>query len=79
MLLITYYEWLHMLYSKELPEMLENNVVLSIAEKHGKTAAQVLLRFIVQKGIVVIPKSTNPQRLALNIQVNTFWIHFIVI
>jgi len=68
-----------LLYSKELPEMLENDVVLGIAEKHGKTAAQVLLRFIVQKGIVVIPKSTNPQRLELNIQVHTFLIHFVVI
>jgi diketogulonate reductase-like aldo/keto reductase len=59
-------------WTKELPEMLENDVVLGIAEKHGKTVAQVLLRFIVQKGIVVIPKSTNPQRLALNIQIFDF-------
>lgn len=51
--------------------MLENDVVLNVAEKHGKTPAQVLLRFIIQKDIVVIPKSTNPERLALNIQVNT--------
>lgn len=50
--------------------MLENEVVLKVAEKHGKTPAQVLLRFIVQKDIVVIPKSTNPERLALNIQVH---------
>jgi hypothetical protein len=58
--------------------MMENDVVLSIAEKHGKTPAQVLLRFIVQKGIVVIPKSTNPQRLALNIEVHIFLIKYIV-
>jgi len=66
-------------FSKDLPEMMENEVVLNIAEKHGKTSAQVLLRFIVQKGIVVIPKSTNPQRLALNIEVNILLINFIVI
>ncbi|XP_026808981.1 1,5-anhydro-D-fructose reductase-like [Rhopalosiphum maidis] len=59
-------------WTKDLPEMMENDVVLSIAEKHGKTPAQVLLRFIVQKGIVVIPKSTNPQRLALNIEIFDF-------
>ncbi|KAL5234646.1 hypothetical protein ACI65C_002056 [Semiaphis heraclei] len=59
-------------WTKDLPEMMENDVVLKIAEKHGKTAAQVLLRFIVQKGIVVIPKSTNPERLALNIQIFDF-------
>jgi len=58
--------------------MMENDVVLSIAEKHGKTPAQVLLRFIVQKGIVVIPKSTNPQRLALNIEVHIFLIKYVV-
>jgi len=62
-------------FSKDLPEMMENEVVLKIAEKHGKTPAQVLLRFIVQKGIVVIPKSTNPQRLALNIEVNILLIN----
>lgn len=49
--------------------MMENEVVVRIAEKHGKTPAQVLLRFIVQKDIVVIPKSVNPQRIAANIQV----------
>lgn len=58
--------------TKDLPEMMENEVVLNIAKKHGKTASQVLLRFIVQKGIAVIPKSTNPQRLALNIQIFDF-------
>lgn len=58
-----------MFYSKELPEMMENEVVLSVAAKHGKTPAQVLLRYIVQRDVVVIPKSTNPERLALNIQV----------
>lgn len=51
--------------------MLENEVVLKIAEKNGKSPAQVLLRFIIQKDIAVIPKSTNPQRLAENIQVST--------
>lgn len=59
-------------YSKELPEMLENEVLLNVAEKHDKTAAQVLLRFLIQKDIVVIPKSTNPERLTKNIQVVCF-------
>jgi diketogulonate reductase-like aldo/keto reductase len=56
-------------FRKELPEMLENEEVLSISKKHGKTPSQVLLRYIVQRDIVVIPKSTNPERLALNIKV----------
>lgn len=40
-----------------------------IAKKHNKTPAQILLRFLVQHKIVVIPKSTNPQRLRQNIEV----------
>ncbi|XP_050421302.1 uncharacterized protein LOC126833799 [Adelges cooleyi] len=58
--------------AKKLPELMENEVVLKIAEKHGKTPAQILLRHIVQKGIIVIPKSTNPERLAANIQLFDF-------
>lgn len=46
--------------------MLQNDVVLEIAEKYKKSPAQILLRFIVQNGIVVIPKSTNPQRIKEN-------------
>lgn len=61
------------LYSKDLPEMMENEVVLDIAEKHGKTAAQVMLRYLIQRDIVVIPKSTNLERLAENIQVYSYY------
>lgn len=49
--------------------MLENDVLVKVAKKHGKTPAQALLRFIVQKGISVIPKSTNPQRIVQNFRV----------
>lgn len=52
--------------------MLENETLMRIAKKHGKTPAQVLLRFIIQKDVSVIPKSTNPQRIVENIQVNRF-------
>nr|CAD7431750.1 unnamed protein product [Timema monikensis] len=47
-------------------------VVVKIAEKHGKTSAQVLLRHIVQRGISVIPKSSNPDRIRQNIQIFDF-------
>lgn len=56
--------------NKQLPEMLENETLMKIAKKHRKTPAQVLLRFIVQKDVSVIPKSTNPQRIVENIRVN---------
>jgi len=48
---------------------MENEIVLSIAQKHGKLAAQVLIRHILQRGIAAIPKSTNPDRVASNFQV----------
>lgn len=58
--------------NKQLPEMLENDVLVKIAKKHGKTPAQALLKFINQKGIAVIPKSTTPKRIVENFQVFIF-------
>lgn len=54
--------------TEDIPDMLQNDVVLEIAKKHKKSAAQILLRYILQNGIVVIPKSTNPQRIKENSQ-----------
>lgn len=56
----------------ELPNLMENPVVVEIANKHKKTPAQVLLRHMVQKGIAVIPKSTNPERVKQNLDVFNF-------
>ncbi|KAF0292688.1 9,11-endoperoxide prostaglandin H2 reductase [Amphibalanus amphitrite] len=50
----------------ELPDLLNNPVVRLVAEKHNRTAAQVLLRFLVQQDIIVIPKSTNAGRIKQN-------------
>ncbi|KAL4112965.1 hypothetical protein QTP88_016677 [Uroleucon formosanum] len=58
--------------NKQLPEMLENDVLVKVANKHGKTPAQALLRFINQKGMSVIPKSTNPDRIVENFQIFDF-------
>jgi diketogulonate reductase-like aldo/keto reductase len=43
-----------------------------IGQRHGKTAAQVALRWLVQQGIIVIPRSSNPARLAENMTVFDF-------
>lgn len=43
-----------------------------IAEKYGKTPAQILLHWNIQQGIIPIPKSKNPARLAENIDVFDF-------
>jgi len=55
-----------------LPSLFSNPVVKKIAEKHGKSPAQVLLRHTHQRGIVVIPKSTNKKRLAENLALFDF-------
>ncbi len=52
--------------------LLEEPVLRRLAEKHGKTAAQVILRWHVQLGLLVIPKSVNPQRIAQNLDVFDF-------
>ncbi|ODV96517.1 hypothetical protein PACTADRAFT_49847 [Pachysolen tannophilus NRRL Y-2460] len=52
--------------------LFENKVITSIAAKHGKSPAQVLLRWATQRGIAIIPKSNNPQRLSANLNVNDF-------
>ncbi len=41
----------------------------NLARKNGKTPAQILLRWNVQQGIIPIPKSKNPARLAENMPV----------
>ncbi|CAK9820144.1 Dihydrodiol dehydrogenase 3 [Anthophora quadrimaculata] len=53
----------------EIPDMMQNDVVRTIAKKYEKSPAQILLRYIVQNGYVVIPKSTNAQRMKENIQI----------
>lgn len=45
---------------------MESKVIKSIAEAHQVTVAQVLLRYSLQRGIVVIPKSCKPSRIAQN-------------
>ncbi|KAH8889753.1 NAD(P)H-dependent D-xylose reductase [Thozetella sp. PMI_491] len=47
-------------------------VITKIAEKHGKTAAQVLLRWATQRDIIVIPKSNSLERLRQNLESTSF-------
>ena len=52
--------------------LLEDPTLAKLAEKHGKTAAQIVLRWHLQTGNVVIPKSVTPSRIAANIDVFDF-------
>lgn len=52
--------------------LFSNAVLQDIGALHGKTAAQVALRFLIQQGIVAIPKSTHRQRMAENLDVFDF-------
>jgi len=52
--------------------LLEDPVVTEIAKAHSKTSAQVLLRFLLQTGVSIIPKSVNPARIKQNIEVFDF-------
>ena len=47
-------------------EMFENPVLVEIAKAHGKTAAQIALRFLMQSGVVIIPKSVHEERIKEN-------------
>lgn len=44
----------------------------AIGEKYGKSAAQVVLRWNTQRGVVIIPKSTKPERMAQNLDIWDF-------
>lgn len=50
----------------------QNEVLASIAEKHHKSIAQVILRWLRQRGIVAIPKSTHKERIIENINIFDF-------
>ncbi len=52
--------------------LFENPVLAAIGEAHGKSAAQVMLRWNLQRGVVVIPKSVHRERMEQNLDVFDF-------
>lgn len=58
--------------AKKAKPLFEHEKILSIAKKHNKTPSEVLLRWATQRGLAVIPKSSNPERLLVNLKVNEF-------
>ena len=53
-------------------KLLDNPTLVSIAQAHGKSPAQVAIRWSIQLGNVVIPRSGNPERITENIDVFGF-------
>ena len=53
-------------------EMLADPVIREIADAHGKNAGQVILRFEVQEGAIVFPKSVKPERIRSNMEIFDF-------
>lgn len=53
-------------------KIMDDPIVRSIADKHYKSYAQVMLRWCIQQGAVVLPKSVTPERVAENIAVFDF-------
>ncbi|WP_367160909.1 aldo/keto reductase [Kozakia baliensis] len=51
---------------------LSDPILMKIAQKHGKSAAQVVIRWHLQSGLIVIPKSATPKRIDENIDVYDF-------
>ncbi len=47
-------------------------VIAEVAKRHGKTAAQVVLRWVIQQGVIAIPKSENPGRIKENAAIYDF-------
>jgi len=53
-------------------KILEKEAIVCIAEKYAKTAAQIILRWDLQHGVVTIPKSTHAERIAENADIFDF-------
>jgi 2,5-diketo-D-gluconate reductase A len=52
--------------------VLDNPIIGKLAKKHGKSPAQVIIRWHLQEGLVVIPKSVTPSRIRENLEVFDF-------
>ena len=59
-------------FAEGLNDFFTNEVLKTIGEKYGKSVAQTALRFLIQRGVIVIPKSTHKERMIQNMEVFDF-------
>ena len=52
--------------------MFTNPTLTAIGEAHGKSVGQVVLRWLIQRDVIVIPKSVRPERMRENLDVFDF-------
>ena len=53
-------------------DLLNHPAIAALAKKYNKNAGQIILRFEVQDGLIILPKSTNPQRIKSNLEIFDF-------
>ncbi len=59
-------------FGEGMDDIFRNETLITIGLAHGKSAAQVILRFLVQKDIIIIPKSTKQERMKENLDIFDF-------
>ena len=59
-------------FAEGLNDFFHNEVLAEIGKVHGKTLAQTALRFLIQRGVIIIPKSTHKERMQENISIFDF-------
>ena len=50
----------------------DNKTLIALSKKYGKTVAQIVLRWHIQRGVIVIPKSVHKERIKSNLQIFDF-------
>ncbi|HEX3141073.1 MAG TPA: aldo/keto reductase [Rhizobacter sp.] len=53
-------------------QLFENEVLIELGRKHGKSVGQIVLRWVIQQGVVALAKSVRPERMAENLDVFDF-------
>lgn len=59
-------------FAEGLHNLFSDPTLNAIGDAHGKSAAQVVLRWLIQRGVVVIPKSVRPERIGGDFDVFDF-------